>query len=315
MSRLRLSIKARRNIYGYAFVFPALLFFAVFVLIPLIMSLVLSFYKTDMFFMNMEAIGFDNFKRVFHDSLFWKAICNILLYTVMAVPLNVLISLLFAALVNSKVKGSKIFRVLFYLPSITSTVAASIVWLWLMNPAYGLLNNILRVFNLPEATWLTHSNTALISVTLITVWQGVGGNMIIFLAALQNVPTQLYEAAKIDGAGTLRIFVRITVPMLAPTMYFILTMTLIGAFQLYDQVYVLTSGGPANSTLTPVYLIWQNSFGENAGPQAGYAAAQAFVLFVIIMVVTVIVRRFDTDSSAGKDKKPKKAKRLKEAAV
>ena len=121
--------------------------------------------------------------------------------------------------------------------------------------------------------------------------------MIIFVAALQNVPVQLYEAAKLDGAGPLTIFFRITLPMLAPTMYFILTMTLIGAFQLYDQVYVLTEGGPANSTLTPVYLIWQNSFGNNAGAQAGYAAAQSFILFIIIMLVTVIVRRFDRDST------------------
>ena len=198
---------------------------------------------------------------------------------------------------NSKIRGVKLFRVLFYLPSITSTVAASIVWLWLMNPAYGLLNNILTSIGLPAATWLTHSSTALVSVTIITVWQGVGGNMIIFVAALQNVPVQLYEAAKLDGAGPLTIFFRITLPMLAPTMYFILTMTLIGAFQLYDQVYVLTEGGPANSTLTPVYLIWQNSFGNNAGAQAGYAAAQSFILFIIIMLVTVIVRRFDRDST------------------
>ncbi len=166
---------------------------------------------------------------------------------------------MFAALVNSKIRGVKLFRVLFYLPSVTSTVAASIVWLWLMNPAYGLLNNILTAFGLPAGTWLTHSKTALVSVTLITVWQGIGGNMIIFVAALQNVPAQLYEAAKLDGAGPVTMFFRITIPLLAPTMYFILTMTLIGAFQLYDQVYVLTSGGPANSTLTPVYLIWQNS--------------------------------------------------------
>ncbi len=296
----QLSMKARRNIVGYVFVFPALLCFLIFVLIPLILSLTLSFYKTDMFFTEMTGVGFKNFARVFRDSLFWRAVGNILLYTLMAVPLNVSISLVFAALVNSKIRGVKLFRVLFYLPSVTSTVAASIVWLWLMNPAYGLLNNILTAFGLPAGTWLTHSKTALVSVTLITVWQGVGGNMIIFVAALQNVPAQLYEAAKLDGAGPVTMFFRITIPLLAPTMYFILTMTLIGAFQLYDQVYVLTSGGPANSTLTPVYLIWQNSFGNNAGAQAGYAAAQSFVLFVIIMLVTVVVRRFDRDGAKEK---------------
>lgn len=295
--RRNLSMKARRNVVGYLFVFPALLFFCVFVLIPLILSLVLSFFKTDMFFMDMEFVRLDNFVRVFQDSLFWRSIGNILLYTLMAVPLNVAVSLILASLVNTGLRGVKAFRVLYYLPSITSSVAASIVWLWLMNPAYGLLNNILDVLGLPPGTWLSHSKTSMFSVTLITVWQGVGGNMIIFLAALQNMPTQVYEAAKLDGANQLTIFFRLTIPLIAPTMYFILTMTLIGAFQLYDQVYVLTSGGPANSTLTPVYLIWQNSFGDNAGPQAGYAAAQSFVLFVIIMLVTLLVRRFDRDTS------------------
>ena len=298
--KINLSMKARRDIVGYIFVFPALLCFIIFVLIPLILSLVLSFYKTDMFFMDMESVGFANFGRVFRDTLFWRSIGNILLYTLMAVPMNVILSLVLAALVNSKIRGSKVFRLLFYLPSITSTVAASIVWLWLMNPAYGLLNEILNAFGLPDATWLSHSSTALISVTLITVWQGVGGNMIIFVAALLNVPQQLYEAAKLDGAGPFTMFFRITIPMLMPTMYFILTMTLIGAFQLYDQVYVLTSGGPANATLTPVYLIWQNSFGENAGAQAGYAAAQSFILFVIIMAVTFVIRRLDRDSKGAK---------------
>ena len=184
--RKKLSIKAQKNIVGYIFVAPALLFFLIFVLIPLVLSLVLSFFKTDMFFMDMEFVRFDNFQRVFQDSLFWRSIGNILLYTLMAVPLNVICALVLASLVNTQLRGVKIFRVLFYLPSITSAVAASTVWLWLMNPSYGLLNNILNALGLPSATWLSHSKTALVSVTLITVWQGVGANMIIFLAALQK---------------------------------------------------------------------------------------------------------------------------------
>lgn len=290
-------MKARRNIVGYIFVAPALLCFLIFVMIPLVLSLILSFFQTDMFFMGMKFVKLKNFQRVFEDALYWKSIGNILLYTLMAVPMNVALSLILASLINSRVVGSKLFRVLYYLPSVTSTVAASTVWLWLMNPGYGLLNTILTSLGFPAATWLSHSDTALFSVTLITVWQGVGTNMIIFLAALQNLPTHVYEAAKLDGAGPVVCFFRLTIPLIAPTMYFILTTTLIGAFQLYDQVYVLTSGGPANSTLTPVYLIWQNSFGDNAGPQAGYAAAQSFVLFVIIMLVTLVVRRLDKDTA------------------
>ena len=199
-TRKKLTMKARMNIVGYIFVTPALLCFLIFVLIPLLLSLFLSFYTTDMFFMDMSFNGLGNFKRVFQDSLFWLSIKNILLYTVMAVPLNVIIALLLASLVNSRIKGAKLFRVLYYLPSITSSVAASTVWLWLMNPGYGLLNTILTSLGLPAATWLSHSSTSLFSVTLITVWQGVGTNMIIFLAALQNLPAQVYEAAKLDGA-------------------------------------------------------------------------------------------------------------------
>lgn len=294
----KMKMKTRRNLVGYGFVAPALLFFVVFVLLPLALSVYLSLYRTDIFFFNMEYVGFDNFARVFKDTVFWKSIGNILLYTVMAVPMNIAFSLLLASLVNTKLMGSKIFRVLYYLPSVTSAVAASTVWLWLMNPSYGLLNEILRMFGFEGWTWLSHSQTALFSVTIVTVWQGVGSNMVIFLAALQNMPLQVYEAAKIDGANNATIFFRMTLPLIAPTMYFILTMTLIGAFQLYDQVFVLTAGGPANSTLTPVYQIWQNSFGaQNAGPQAGYAAAQSFVLFALIMLVTVGVRRLDRDNT------------------
>ncbi len=296
-TRYLLSFKTRRNLIGYLFVLPALIFFVVFVLLPLGLSVYLSFFRTDMFFSEMEFIKFANYTRVFHDKLYWTSVRNILVYTVMAVPLNVAFSLLLAALVNSKLKGVKVFRVLYYLPSVTSAVAASTVWLWLMNPGYGLLNTMLDAVGLPSATWLSHSSSALFSVTLVTVWQGVGANMVIFLAALQNMPAQVYEAARIDGANKFTIFFRMTLPLIAPTMFFILTMTLIGAFQLYDQVYVLTSGGPANSTMTPVYLIWQNSFGTNAGPQAGYAAAQSFVLFVMIMAVTIVVRRLDRDNT------------------
>ena len=291
--RKGLTLKAQRNLIGYLFVLPALLIFCIFVLIPLIMSVYLSFFESDMFFLSMEYVGFDNFAQVFQDSLYWTSILNILCYTLMAVPMNIILSMILALLVNSDRRGVKAYRFLFYLPSVTSTVAASTVWLWMMNTSYGLLNDIFALFGLPGGTWLTHSSTALVSVTLVTVWQGVGANMIIFVAALQNMPTQVYEAAKLDGAGPLTIFFRITFPLIAPTMYFILTMTLIGAFQLYDHIYVLTSGGPANATLTPVYLIWQNSFGTNAGRQAGYAAAQAFVLFLIIMIVNLLIRRLD----------------------
>lgn len=289
-----LSINAKRNIIGYSFVAPAIIFFVVFTIIPLIMSVYLSLYSTNIYFIDMEYVGLDNFSRIFSDTQFWTSIKNILFYTAMAVPLNITLSLIMAMLTNTNLKGTKIFRFIYYLPGVTSAVAASTVWLWLMNPSYGLLNNILTSLGLPPGTWLTHSKTALFSVTIVTVWMGVSSNMIVFLAALQNIPAQLYEAARLDGANKAVMFFKITLPIILPTMYFILTMTLIGAFQLYDQVFVLTQGGPGGATWTPVYLIWQNSFGNTAS-QAGYAASQSIVLFFIIMAVTLIVRRLDRD--------------------
>lgn len=303
-----LSVKAKRNIIGYLFIAPALLFFITFVIVPLCIAFYISAFRTNSFMYNMEYVGFANFTRVFNDAIFWKSIVNILLYTVMAVPLIIVVSLLLSMLINSKIKGVKAFRLLYYLPSVTSAVAASVVWLWLMNPSYGLLNRILEGIGLPPGTFLTHSSTSLISVTIVSVWMGTGGNMIIFLAALQNQPTQLYEAARIDGAGPLTIFFKITIPMILPTMYFILTMTLIGAFQLYDQVFVLTDGGPANSTITPVYLIWSNSFGGTSVNQAGYATAQSIVLFLIIMIVTVGVRALDVDPTASRRERRRKTR-------
>lgn len=292
----RMSIKARKNLNGYIFIAPALFFFVIFVIIPLCMSFFLSLFRTDMMFEQMTFIGLKNFTDVFKDKIFGQSLINILMYTLMAVPMNVVISLLLALALNSKFKGTKIFRTLFYLPSITSAIAASLVWMWLMNYSLGLLNEIITSIGLPPFTWLTNSKTALFSVTLVSVWMGIGGNMIIFLAALQGLPEEIYEAGKIDGAGPIRLFFKMTIPMILPTMYFILTMTLIGSFQLYDQVFVLTEGGPANSTITPVYLIWQNAFGGTREAQAGYAAAQSIVLFAIIMVVTVIVKKFNKEN-------------------
>lgn len=289
-----LTINAKRNIIGYSFVAPSIIFFVVFTIIPLIMSVYLSLYSTNIYFINMEFVGLDNFTRIFSDTQFWTSIKNILFYTAMAVPLNIALSLTMAMLTNTNLKGTKIFRFIYYLPGVTSAVAASTVWLWLMNPSYGLLNNILTSLGLPPGTWLTHSKTALFSVTIVTVWMGVSSNMIVFLAALQNIPAQLYEAARLDGANKAVMFFKITLPIILPTMYFILTMTLIGAFQLYDQVFVLTQGGPGGATWTPVYLIWQNSFGNTAS-QAGYAASQSIVLFFIIIAVTLLVRRLDRD--------------------
>ncbi len=290
LSGRRRGLEAKKNLTGYMFVAPAVLFFAVFVIIPLCLSLYIGFLETNIFFRNVKFAGLNNFARLFSDPIFGKSLVNILMYALMAVPMNVVFSLGLALLLNMRRKGTKVFRTLFYIPSVTSAVAASLIWLWMLNVNNGLFNEVLKAIGLPAYSWLSHSSTALFSVTIVTVWMGLGGNMIIFLAALQGLPAEIYEAADIDGASSMRKFFSLTIPFLSPTMFFILTMTLIGAFQLYDQVFVLTGGGPANSTMTPVYLIWQNAFGSGAVRQAGYAAAQSLALFVVIMTVSFLVR-------------------------
>lgn len=282
------SAVVKENIIGFAFIAPAVLLFLVFTVIPLVMSFVFSF--ADYNLVNrMEMIGFDNYTRLFADSVYWTSLWNALCYALMFVPLVVLFSLVTAAMLNSKLFGTKLFRVLFYLPSLTSAVAAAFVWQWLMNPAYGLLNSMLNGVGLPDCPWLTDKSTALFSIVLINLWGAIGGNMIVYMTAFQKVPGELYEAAKIDGAGAVKRFWYVTIPMLRATTYFTVTMSLIGAFQLFDQVNLLTTGGPELSTTTPVYQIYITAFGSREG---GYASAMAVILFFIIMAITFVTQKF-----------------------
>ncbi len=282
----------RRNLTGWLFITPAMIVFVMFLFIPAIMSVYLSFTSYNVF-SPAKFIGIKNYTRAFSDTYFLIALKNIFMYVIMFVPSVIALSFLLAVLLNAKVKGIKSFRILFYLPCLTSTVASAIVWKWLMNPSSGLLNKIGGVFGLPRIVWLNESKTALVSIVIICVWSTLASNIMIYLAALQNIPQSVYESAKIDGAGTVKRMLRITLPLVAPTTFFVTTMALIGSFQVFDQIYVLTSGGPAHATTVPMYLIYTNAFKES---QMGYACAQAMVLFVMIMAVTFIQRKFNKES-------------------
>lgn len=211
----------------------------------------------------------------------------------MYVPSVVILSFLLAVLLNQKVRGIRVFRVLFYLPCLTSTVASSMVWKWLMNPQGGLLNMLLSAVGLPTSAWLNESKTAMVSIVIICVWSTLASNIMIYLAALQNIPGSVYESASIDGVGRWRRIWKITLPLVAPTTFFVLTMALIGAFQVFDQIYVLTSGGPAHATTVPMYSIYTNAFQES---QLGYACSQAMILFLMILVVTLVQQKFNKES-------------------
>lgn len=282
----------RKNLTGWLFIAPAFICFLIFLLIPAVMAVVMSFTSYNIF-TPMKFNGLGNYTRAFQDTYFMIALKNICLYVLMFVPAVVILSFLLALALNQKLHGIKTFRVLFYLPCLTSTVASAIVWKWLMNPSNGLLNSILGSLGLPQGTWLNSSRTALASIVVICVWSCLASNIMIYLSALQNVPASVYESARLDGAGWFRQMISITIPLVAPTTFFVLTMALIGAFQVFDQIYVLTSGGPAHATTVPMYLIYTNAFKES---QLGYACAQAMILFAMIMAVTLVQQKINKES-------------------
>ncbi len=271
---------------AYAFILPALIFFCLFTLLPVLMALFFSF--CDYSQKNLSKItwtGFSNYIEIFTAeglAPFRESFLNVLYYVAMYVPLVVIISLLFAVLVNQKIRGAKAFRIMYYLPSVTSGVAAAFVFQFIFNAAdYGLMNQI--IFGGKEFDWLGTGGVAMAVIALVNVWGAIGGNMIIYLAALQGVPPDIVEAAQVDGANKWQVFKHITLPQIAQATFFVVMMSLIGAFQLYDQVKIMTGGG--SGTATPVFQIYFMSYDSN---RSGMANAMAVVLFVVILIITTI---------------------------
>ncbi|MDQ8734658.1 sugar ABC transporter permease [Paenibacillus sp. LHD-38] len=272
---------------AYLFITPTMLLFLIFTVIPVFMALYLSFTNYDVL-SRKDWVGFDNYRRLLDDDLLWVTFKNVFLYAVIFVPFNIIISLALGILMNRAWRGIKLFRTLNYLPTLTSSVAAATVWIWLLHPEYGLVNGMLSYIGITGPAWVAQTETAMLSIILVTLWQSVGSNMIIYLAGLQGVPDYLYESARLDGATKIDCFRFITWPQLRPTTFLVSTLSIIGALQLFDQAFVLTQGGPANVTKTPVYLIYQQGFNQL---QMGYASAQAFVLAVAILIFSIINMR------------------------
>lgn len=272
---------------AYLFITPTMLLFIAFTIIPVVIALYLSFTNYDVV-SRMDFVKLDNYKRLLQDELFWTTFKNVAFYSVVFVPLNILISLMLAMLLNFRRLGVKLFRTMNYLPTLTSAVAAATVWIWLLHPEFGLVNNLLGYAGVTGPAWLAQTETAMLSIILVTLWQSVGSNMVIYIAGLQGVPDYLYESAKLDGATAFDRFRYITWPQLRPTTFLVSTMSIIGALQLFDQAFVLTQGGPGNVTKTPVYLIYQQGFNQL---QMGYASAQAFVLALAILIFSLINMR------------------------
>jgi multiple sugar transport system permease protein len=274
----------RRNVTGYLFISPWLIGLACFTLFPLGYSFGLAF--TDWNILEpAKFVGLKNFDKLAHDPNVRDSLTVTAIYVLSSVPLGTALSILLALLLNQNVKGMRIFRTLFYLPSVVSGVAVSMLWIWIFEGNYGLLNTVLSWFGVKGPHWLTDSKTALLSIIIMSLW-GVGGSMVIYLAGLQGVPRSLHEAAELDGAGPLRRFWHITVPMLTPTVFFNLIMGLIGSFQVFTQALVMTGGGPGNATLFYVLYLYQNAFQFF---KMGYASALGWVLFVIILALILVL--------------------------
>jgi multiple sugar transport system permease protein len=278
-------------VLGLIFIAPVLVLFVIFVVLPAITALYLSFTSYDIL-TAPEWVGLKNYERILDDSLFHRALRNIVTYCVIYVPSMIALSLVLALALNRKRPGMTIFRAIYYLPVVTSPVASAVVWTWILNRDFGAVNQLLGYIGIDGPAWLSSSDTALYSIVMVTLWGGLGGNMVIYLAGLQGVPVELAEAARLDGASAIQVFRDVTWPMLRTTTLFVVTVTLIGSFQLFDQAYVMTQGGPGYATLTPVYSIYQNGFNRL---QMGYASSQAFVLFIVILAITFIQLRINRE--------------------
>ena len=271
---------------AYVFVLPVLLGWGIFVVVALVMSLYFSFTSFNLLKPPVW-IGPENYIRVLkHPDFLRYAVPNTLKYSAVVVPVQTVLSLIFAFALDQKIRLRDFFRTAFYLPSVTSSVVIGIIFVWLFAPQ-GIVNQLLGL----KVNWLYNVKTALPTIMVVNIWSTTGTMMLIFLAGLQDIPSELYEAASIDGANRMQMFRYITVPLLRPVIFFVVTLGIIGTFQVFDQIYIMTKGGPLKATTTIVYLIYFWAFGD-VTPDMGRASAAAFILAVAIFVVTMVQRRF-----------------------
>ncbi|MBD3411138.1 MAG: extracellular solute-binding protein [Ignavibacteriales bacterium] len=270
--------------FGFVFLAPSMIHLIFFLITPMVFSLYLSFHRWDIVVPDKPFVGFDNYIEMFNDPTFWNSIGNTFLY-LLNVPVTMTISLAVALMMHKRLGGIGFLRTLYFLPSVTSFVAISLVWMWIYNPQYGLANYMLTVFGFPKLDWLNSTDTAMMSVIIFTVWLQIGYQMVIFLAGLQGIPDELYEVARIDGASPWKQFWRVTLPLLKPTTFFILVTSVISSFQIFTTIYVMTQGGPVGATDVFVYHIYDAAWNQL---RMGYASAMAWFLFFIVLVFTGI---------------------------
>lgn len=280
--------------WGYFFIAPMALGLLIFVVLPVLFSLALSFTGWDGS-STIRFIGLDNFQALFEDKIYLRALRTTAIYAAFTVPITIFLSIVVAVLLNKPLAGRNVYRTIFFIPSITMPIAIAIVWKWMYNSSSGLINYALGLVGIDGPAWLTDPNVILWSVIILSVWAGIGTNMIILLAGLQGIPDSYYEAAYMDGAPAFIRFLKITVPLLSPSIFFVTVTSFISSFQVFDLVYVFASSSSSGgggvlleATRTAVYSIYQNGFQFF---KIGYASSQAWVLFVIILLITLIQLR------------------------
>ena len=277
----------RRTITGYAFISPFILGFLFWFIIPALTAVYLVFHRWNLI-SEPRFVGLDNIRHLFKDRLFWQSLKVTTIYTLGSVPLGLILSFLLALLINTKVRGIAFFRTIYYLPSIVPAVANAVLWAWIFNTEFGLLNVLVRSVGLTKIKWLQEPEWAMVALIVMSLW-GVGASMIIFLAGLQGIPDILYEAAEIDGAGRWSKLRHVTIPMMSPIIFFNLVLGIIGSFQVFTVGFLITDGGPQNGTLFLVLYIYRNAFEYL---DMGYAATLSWVLFFVIMSLTFLVFKF-----------------------
>lgn len=286
-------LRSEEKKLGYLFASPWLLGLIIFGAFPLIMSFYLSFTRYDMVG-SPDWVGLANYRILFtNDELFWKSLYNTLYHVAFSVPLGIIVGVLLALLLNNKVKSIGFFRTVYYLPNVVSIVAMALLWMWLFQPSFGLVNEILspvyKLFHMEPLTWYLSAKTSKMTLILMGLWTA-GGSMIIYLAQMQDIPGDLYEAADIDGASGFQKIIKITLPLMTPSIFFNFIMGLIGGFQVFTIAYIMTGGGPARSTYYYAYYMFDKMFYDNA---MGSASAMAWVLAIITLVITLLALKLN----------------------
>jgi ABC-type sugar transport system permease subunit len=277
--------RLQRNVAPYILILPGTVFYLMVTIIPMVVGFWMSFHSWTIIRPTKPWVGIANYQKVIANPVFWTAMKNTLIYTVGVVPFQMALALMAAVLLNTQIRGRTFFRLLYYLPVVTPLSIAAVIWTWIYNPNLGLLNWFLRSLGFGGRDWLGDPKIAMFSVIIVAIWSGLGYRMVIFLAALQGIPDTYYEAAMIDGAGRFELFRFITMPLLKPATLYVLITSVIGSFQVFGLVNVLTGGGPLDATNVLVMWIHRRAFGDY---QFGEAAAASFVLFALVLAVTAI---------------------------